>query len=105
MNDEEKKTEENTEVQNKSFLFLYIAIGCFAAGLILFVLSFFIKGAGVYFIISAMICELAAVSFINAQKRKANNKLCFVFTILSYVVMAAALAVFIAGMSVGSANK
>lgn len=109
---EEKKdgspaqSEEETTPQTKSFLFLYIAIGCFAVGCALFVLSFFIKNVGVYFIVSTMICELAAVSFINAQKRKYNSKVCLVFTILSYAVMIAAFGVFIIGtITVNTSNN
>ena len=113
MNDkqtETTETEEPADEGKKSFLNLYIAIGGFAVGCILFILSLTAApkiggSAGVYFLIASMISELASVSFLNAQKRKAETKLRLIFTILSYVVMAAALGIFIAGMSVGSANN
>ena len=111
-NDNENKTpeageEEKTEKDNgkNKFLCMYIAIGCFAAGCVLFALSFLIKGAGVYLLISSMIAELASVSFLNGQKRRVETSACKLIRILSYVVMAAGLLVFIIGMSVSGANN
>ena len=101
----EKTTEETTTEGAKSFTLLYIAIGCFAAACILFGLSFFIYGAGVYMLIASLTCSLAAVSFVNGQKRKVTNKLCKVLQILSYIVMFAALAVFVIGAGFGSASN
>lgn len=97
MNNEDKNTEETKEEGVKSFTLLYVAIGCFAVACVLFALAFLIKGAGVYMLISSTVLSLAAVSFINGQKRRAVNKLCKIFQILSYVVMIAALAVIIIG--------
>ncbi len=97
MNKKDKNTEETTEEGEKNFTLLYVAIGCFAASFVLFALSFFISGAGVYLLIASMTCSLAAMSFINAQKRKAVNKLCKIFQILSYVIMFAAVAIFVWG--------
>ncbi len=91
MNNDDKDTEKIT------FTLLYVAIGCFAVSCVLFALAFVISGAGVYLLIASMTCSLAAMSFINAQKRKAANKLCKVFQILSYVIMFAAVAVFVWG--------
>ena len=96
MNDENKDTEKTT------FTLLYVAIGCFAVAFILFALSIIlplvnVNGASVYLLIASMVTSLAAVSFINGQKRKATNKLCKIINVLSYVVMIAALAVFIIG--------
>ena len=99
MNNEDKNTEETTEEGKKSFTLLYVAMGCFAAACILFGLSFVIYGAGVYMLIASMTCALAAMSFVNAQKRKAVNKLCKIVQILSYVIMFAAGAVFVIGAS------
>ena len=105
MNKEDKNTQETNEEGAKSFTLLYIAIGCFAVAGVLFALAFVIKGAGVYMLIASMVTSLAAVSFINGQKRKATNKLCKIMQILSYVVMIAALAVFIIGASMAGAAK
>ena len=93
--------------QNGSFWCLYVAIGCFAVGCVLFALSFIltvaIKGAGVYLLIASMILELAAASFLNAQKRKKETTLCKVIKVLSYVVMGAAIIVVVIGMSIVNA--
>ncbi len=105
-NNNTEQQPENTEEQSKkSYVFMYIAIGCFAVGCILLALSFVIRGAGVHFLIASMISELAAVSFINAQKKRVNTKACLLISILSYAVMAAALIIFIVGIGVGSSAK
>lgn len=96
--------EENKNTEKPNFTLLYIAIGCFAVACVLFALAFIISGAGVYMLISCMILSLAAVSFINGQKRRATNKLCKIMQILSYVIMIAALAVFIIGTATVNAS-
>ena len=101
----EKPAEETTQEGAKSFTLLYVAMGCFAAACILFALSFFIYGAGVYMLIASLTCSLAAVSFVNGQKRRATSKLCKVLQIFSYIVMFAALAVFVIGAGFGSASN
>ena len=97
--------DENKNNEKPTFTLLYVAIGCFAAACLTFALSFFIYGAGVYLLIASLTFSLAAMSFINAQKRKATNKLCKVIQILSYVIMFAALAVFVIGAGFGSTSK
>lgn len=99
---EESKPEESGK---KSLICFYIAIGCFALGCVLFGISFAIKGAGVYLLISSMISSLASVSFLNAQKKYGENAACNVIRILSYLVMTAALIVFVIGMSVSASAK
>ena len=102
MNEENKNTEETSAEGEKNFKLLYVAIGCFAVAFILFALSIIlplvnVNGASVYLLIASMVTSLAAVSFINGQKRKATSKLCKIINVLSYVVMIAAVAVFIIG--------
>lgn len=96
---------ENKNTENPTFTLLYIAIGCFAVACVLFALAFLISGAGVYMLIASMTCALAAMSFINAQKRKATNKLCKIIQILSYVILFAAVAVFVIGASVAGTQN
>lgn len=105
MSTNDGRNEENQAEEKPSFIFLYIAIGCFAVGALLLALSFFIKGAGVYMLIACMISELAAVSFLNGQKRKGENTACRVIRILSYVIMAAALIICVIGVSVTQPSK
>lgn len=102
---QELTEQENAQPEKKAnFIRLYISIGCFAVGVILFILSFVIKGGkvGVYLLISSMIAELAAVTFTNAQKRVSETVLVKVFRYLSYAVMIAGLIVFIIGTGVST---
>lgn len=91
------------EDKKNAAIYFFIALGCFAVGCVLFALAmvftFAVKnGTAYYFIIATMISELAAVSFLNAQKKKGGDgKLRFAFVILSYIVMGAALVIFLMG--------
>ncbi len=91
--------------ENKSFLLLYIAIGCFALGTVLLGLaiglSFAVNGVGVYLLIASLISELASVTLLNAQKRHGVNKLCTVIRVLSYIVMAIGVLIFAFGAAIG----
>lgn len=103
LNEKEKLDEKNEKVQTdgesgaKNFTLMFVALGCLIVGVIIFILSFFIKGAGVYLIITSMIFALACASFLNGQKRKAYSNACKVLQILSYVLMIACVAVVLAG--------
>lgn len=109
LNEDEELTEE--EKRRLYMPLFYIAVGCFGVGCILFILSiiftFVVKnGISVYFLIASMIGELASVSFLNAMKQKGGHgKLRTIFVILSYVVMGAALVIFIAGTAVAGIAK
>ena len=81
---------------------MFVALGCLIAGAIVFVLSFFIKGAGVPLIIASMILALACASFLNGQKRKAYSNACKVLQVLSYVLMIACVAVVLTGTVLNS---
>lgn len=109
MNKDDKNTQAPEEEGVKDFKLLYVAIGCFAVSTVLLGLavglSFVISNIGIYLLISSMVLALAAVSFINGQKRKATNTLCKVIQILSYAVMIAGLALFIFGASVSGLQK
>ncbi len=112
MNKDDLNDNENLPVPTgyKKWLCLYIAIGCFAAGVILFALAIGltlggIKNVGVYLIIASMMCELAAISFLNAQKRYATNKACTVIRVLSYAVMLAGLVFVLVGMGLSASQK
>ncbi|MDE7163378.1 MAG: hypothetical protein K2O44_04790 [Clostridia bacterium] len=113
--EKEESTEVSTEAQpeaqpeenggKNSLLCFYIAAVCFALGCVLFGISFAIKGAGVYLLISSMISELACVSFLNGQKKHGEIKACKIIRILSYIVMAAGIIVFVIGMSLSASAK
>ncbi|MGN1103423.1 MAG: hypothetical protein ACI4QI_00975 [Candidatus Coproplasma sp.] len=109
LNKDEELSEEEKKKQYMPHF--YISLGCFSVGCVLLILSivftFVVKnGIGVYFLIASMIAELASVSFLNAMKQKGGEgKLRSVFVILSYVVMGAALIIFIAGTTAAGIAK
>lgn len=88
--------------QEKNYLFFFIAVGCFAIGALLLGLAFAIKNAGTYLLFASMICELACVTFLNAQKRKYHFLWVKVIRVASYVIMGAALVIVIFGLSVAA---
>ncbi|MDE7300763.1 MAG: hypothetical protein K2N47_01190, partial [Clostridia bacterium] len=92
-----------------NFVCLYIAIAVFALGAVSLALAiglaYVIPNAGIYFLVGAMIAELAAISFCNAQKNNGKHKLTFVFKVLSYVVLFAAVLIFAIGTGISAANK
>lgn len=103
LNEKDLQNADGEEDKKSAAIYFFIALGCFAVGCALFALAmvftFAVKnGTAYYFIIATMISELAAVSFLNAQKKKGGDgKLRFAFVILSYIVMGAALAIFLMG--------
>lgn len=62
-----------------------MAVICFALGVLSFGLSF--TALGVYALFASMILELAAISFLNGQKRYNYFFACKVLRVASYVVM------------------
>ncbi|MGN0808309.1 MAG: hypothetical protein ACI4MN_07690 [Candidatus Coproplasma sp.] len=108
--DEELDELTEEEKRRNYMTYFYISVGCFGVGCILFILSiiftFTVAGIAVYFLIASMIAELASVSFLNAMKQKGGEgKLRTVFVILSYIIMGAALLIFIAGTTAGIIAK
>ena len=89
--------ETNAENGAKNFTLMFIALGCLIAGLILFIMSFFIKGAGVSLLVASMISALACASVLNGQKRRAYSTACKVMRVACYVLMVACVGVVIAG--------
>ena len=87
----------------KNLIFFWIAVGCFAAGIVLLALAFTIKNAGTALLIASMFAELACATFLNAQKKKYDFLWVKIARVACYIVMGAALAVFIMG-TVAAAN-
>lgn len=113
-NKDEQKVQdlqEQEENAKKIKIYFYISLGCFIVGCILFALvlvfTFAVKnGTAVYFIIASMVSELASVSFLNAMKQKGyDGKLRMIFVILSYIVMGAALIIFLMGTVANGVGK
>ena len=81
----------------KDYVFFWIAVACFAVGVVLFALAFLIKNAGTTLLIASMFSELACATFLNAQKKRYNFLWVKIARVACYIIMGAALAVFIMG--------
>lgn len=106
-NNPKKPVGANDEQEEKqpNYVFFYIALGCFALGALMFGLAFAVRGAGTYFLFASMISELAAVTFLNAQKKRYPFKWILLVRVFSYAVMAAALVIVIFGLSIVASTK
>ena len=103
MNEENKNTPENAPVNTpkkrnvdlKEMLYALIAIGLIVLGGVALGVSF--TPLGIYALIASMLFEIAAMTFVNLQKRKKDFKWLLYVRIAAYVVFAAALIVFVGG--------
>ena len=75
----------------------YIALGAFALAVIMLGLSF-IPALGVYMLISSVLMELIALSFLNTQKKKENFKAVTYMTIAAYILLGVSVAIFAGGL-------
>lgn len=101
--DEENRNGQNKEPeQYQGKLFAWIAIGLCAAGAVALGLAFTVLG--IYALIASMLFEIAAMTFINLQKKKNDLKWLIYVKIAAYALFIAALLVFIGG-SVWSATE
>lgn len=71
----------------------WIAVGCCAVGAVLLGLTFTVLG--VYALLASLICELAAVSFLNGQKKHGYFTLCKVVRVVSYAIMIAGVVIMV----------
>ena len=76
-------------------LYAYIAIGLIIAGAVALGISF--TKLGLYALIASMLFEIAAMTFINLQKRKNDLKWLIYVKICSYILFVAALLIFVGG--------
>lgn len=95
---------EENEVKSTTRSFFYIAIGLLALAVIAFALTFIFSlipatfGVGVYMLITSLILELAALSFLTTQKKKNNFKAVFYLKIVTYVFLALSGITFVGGL-------
>lgn len=87
--DEENKN--NAPPANKNCF--WASVVAFALGALLFGLTFTLLGA--YALFASLLSELAALSFLNAQKKRGNFPACKAVKILSYVVLILGVALLI----------
>lgn len=83
--------------------FFILGVAAAAAGACLLGLSF-LRGVGVYMLISSVIACLGALAFFSAQKKRENFRLLKVFTAVTYVITAAALLLFLGGLIYSAAG-
>ena len=105
-----KKTEtdniENTEDEKRSDTksYLWAALAGCVIGAVMLGLTF-VPQIGAYGCISAFICELAALSFINTQKKKNPLPACKPVEIVCYVIGVAVIALLIGAAIYSSVNS
>lgn len=99
--DNKNKPDANGEKYEKK-TYAYIAIALAAVGAVALGVSFTVLG--IYALISSMLFEIAAMTFVNLQKRKNDLKWLIYIKIAAYVLFAAALLIFVGG-TVWSAEK
>ncbi|MCH5146704.1 MAG: hypothetical protein J1F61_01710 [Clostridiales bacterium] len=87
---------ENSE-QSSTRTYFFIAIVLLVLAAVAFGCAF-IKGAGIYCLISSVLLELSALSFLSTQKKKNNFKAVFYVTVAAYVLLGLSLLLFIGGM-------
>ena len=90
----------NNNENNKTYF--YIALGLLIAGAVAFGVSF--TKLGIYALIASMLCEIAAITFVNLQKKKNDFKWLIYLKVAAYILFAAALLVF-AGGTIWSSQK
>ena len=94
--DEENKNVQNGEPEKYAGkLFAWVAIGLVAAGATAFGLAFTVLG--IYALIASLIFEIAALTFVNLQRKKNDLKWLLYVKISAYVLFVAALFLFAGG--------
>lgn len=76
--------------------YFYIALVAIAAGAVAFGLAF--AKPGIYALMASVLLSLAALSFLNTQKKRNNFKGVFYATVAAYILLALCLAFFIGGV-------
>ena len=84
-------------------LFAYIAIGLIVAGAVSLGLIFTVLG--IYALIASILFEIAALAFVNIQKRKNDFKELKIIKIIAYVALGITAAVFVGGIIYAIATK
>ncbi len=80
---------------NGQYVYAYIAIGLIIVGAIALGVSFTVLG--VYALIASMLFEIAAMTFVNLQKRRQDLKWLIYLKIAAYVLFGATLLIFVGG--------
>ena len=92
----------NDNENNNNKTYAYIAIGLIIVGAIAFGVSF--TKMGIYALSASMICEIAAITFVNLQEKKNKLNWLIYLKVAAYAVFIAALLVFVGG-TIWSSDK
>lgn len=90
--------------QKPTLICFYIALGALVAAAAAFGCAF-IPRAGVYMLIVSILLELAALSFLSAQKKKYNFKGVRIATVAAYVLLAVSFVTFAGGLAYSAVAK
>lgn len=90
------------EVKSTSKTFFFIAVAACVLSAVAFGLSF--SKLGIYALISSVLFEFASLAFCRAQKKKNYFQAIKIVVIITYVLLALSLALFVGGL-VYSATK
>ncbi len=82
--------------------YFYIGLGAAVLSAVAFGLTFTVPG--IYALISAVLLSIAALSFLNTQKRKNNFKAVKYATVAAYVLLFIYLIFFVGGIIYSSAT-
>ncbi|MGN0817725.1 MAG: hypothetical protein ACI4L9_02035 [Candidatus Coproplasma sp.] len=99
--DEQENASDEQRSETKTYLWAALA-GC-VIGAIMFGLTF-VPAIGVYGCISAFVCELAALSFVNAQRKRNPLPACKPIEIVCYIIGVAVIALLIGAAIYSSGN-
>ena len=86
---------ENGPLNGGTKIYAFIAIGLIVGGAIALGLSF--TKLGIYSLIASMLFEIAAMTFVNLQKKKNDLKWLIYLKIAAYALFVAALFLFAGG--------
>lgn len=83
--------------ENHNRAYFYIAIALIIVNAVTLGLSF-LPNIGVYMLITSVTEELCALAFLSAQKKRYNFKGVFIATLVTYILLAASLILFVGGL-------
>lgn len=84
------------EEQETRKIWFWTGVGVLAAAVVALGLMFTVLG--IYALISSVVLSIASLAFFRTQKKRNNFKAVFALTVVSYVVLAAGIALFVGGL-------
>lgn len=98
-NNKTENEQQENELKSTTKNFFYFGVAACAFGAAMFILGVTLpKVIGVYGVIAAILCELAALAFFTTQKKKNDFKAVKYLKIISYILLGVFLAFMIGGI-------